>query len=198
MCCKVCIDDLTEWPGVGFIRIPCEEDPGNNRKDCFQCIGCSTNQKPLVVRGESWRNHKQTKAHSLRAHPAELPHESHGAGVIGVAPLVLATIPQPQPSAVIPVDDEISWADDVWMGNDSNLDEPYYAEDGSAIQFSAGMMYPSSGETIRYEMDQLTEELEIWGSSLAGEDFGGGVDGMGGQCEGRMNNISCFLKLMRV
>jgi len=51
-------------------------------------------------------------------------------------------------------------------------------------------MYPSVKETIRYEMDHLAEELEVWGSGLAGEEFEGEMDrSPGGQCEGRLNNL---------
>jgi len=102
---------------------------------------------------------------------------------VGVAPLVFTVVPKPQQSAAIPVDDGMLWADHVQENDSFDPDEPYRAADGSVIQFSAGLMHPSVGETIRHEMDQLAEELEAWGSGLAGEGFEG-VNGVGDQCEG--------------
>jgi len=156
---------------VGFIRIHSEEDPGNNRKDCFQCVGCSTNQKPLIIKGESLRNHRQSKGHSLRTRSAELPSRSHEAMLGDAAPLILTGIPQPQLPAAILVDHEVPWADHAWMNDSLNPDEPYHTAGGSVIRFSAGLMHPSTKETIRHEMDKLTEELEAWGSGLVGEGF---------------------------
>lgn len=143
----------------------------------------------MIVKGESWRSHAQSKAHSSRTHPAESPNRSHEAVVAGAAPLVFTGIPQPQLSAGIPVDHGRLWADHVFTDDGFNPDEPYHAADGRVIQFSAGLMYPSAEETMRCEMDRLTEELEAWGSSLAGEGFEG-VDRMEGQCEGKLNDIS--------
>ena len=144
----------------------------------------------MVVKGASWRSHKQSKVHSLRTHSAGWPGESHEAGVGGVASLVLAGIPPPQPSAAIPMDHETLRTDQISVDDGFDLDEPYRGTDGSVIQFSAGLMYPSAEETVRREMDQLTEELEAWGSGLAGEDFGGEVDGTGGQSEGMLIDTS--------
>jgi len=125
-----------------------------------------------------------SKAHSLRVHLVEPPKESHEAVLDVAAPLVFARIPQPQPSAAIPVDHKDLWVDHGGMDDSFDLDEPYHGADGSVIQFSAGLMYPSMGETIRHGMDQLVEELEAWGSGLAGEGFEG-VDEMGEQSRGR-------------
>lgn len=79
-----------------------------------------------------------------------------------------------------------------------NLDEPYHAADGSVIQFSAGLMHSSAGETIRCEMERLAEELEAWGSSLAGEGFNGRVGGIEGQLEGKLNDTLYLSKLTMV
>jgi len=124
----------------------------------------------------------QTKAHTLRTHPPE-SHQPAEVGVFGVAPLIFAPISQPQPSAAIPVDNEMLWVGCGWTNDGLDPNEPYHAADGSVIQFSAGLMYPSVGETIRHEMEHLAKGLEAWGSGLAGEDFER-VDGMGGQYEG--------------
>ena len=137
------------------------------------------------MKGESWRNHRQSKAHSLRVNLVEPPRKSHEAVLNVAAPLVFARIPQPQPSAAIPVDHKVLWVDHGGMDDSFDLDEPYHGADGSVIQFSAGLMYPSMGETIRHGMDQLAEELEAWGSGLAGEGFEGGMDEMGEQSRGR-------------
>lgn len=128
----------------------------------------------MILKGDSWRNHSQSKAHSTRTHPTELPNQSHETGVGGVAPLVFTEVPQPQSSAAIPVDHGRLWADCDGIDESFELDGPYYTADGNIIQFSAGLMYPPVEETIRCEMDNLAEELEAWGSSLAGEGFEGG------------------------
>lgn len=184
------INDLTDWPGEGFVRICCKEDPGNNRKDCFQCINCSTDQKAFLVKGESWRNHIQSKAHSLRTRHVELPTESHNTTSGSVAPLMFAAIPHSQPSAAIPMDHRVSQENSSQVDHGFNVDEPYHAADGSVLQFSTGLMYPSAEEILRCGMGQLGEELEAWGSDLAGECFEGGAYRTGGQCEGRFNSIS--------
>jgi len=152
----------------------------------------------VVLKGESWKKHRQSKVHSLRVCAAESPNRSHETGVGGVAPLVFTEIPQPQLSAAIPVDHERLWADCVGTDGGFNLGEPYHAADGSVIQFSAGLMYPSAEEGIRCEMNRLGEELEAWGSSLAGEGFEGGIDGMEDNHEGMSNDTSYLPKLIMI
>ena len=71
------------------------------------------------------------------------------------------------------MDYEILQTNHVWVNDGFDPEEPYYEADGSIVQFSAGLMYPSAKEMMRCEMDRLAEELEVWGSGLAGEDFGG-------------------------
>jgi len=141
VCYKPHTNGLTKQPMLGFIRICCEEDPGNNRKDGFQCVSCSTSQKPFIVKGESWRNHKQSKTHSLKIQPIELPEEFHEAELGGVASLILAGIPQPQPSAAIPVDHRVTWADPLWANNSSDLDEPYHAADCQEPAFTDDLKF---------------------------------------------------------
>lgn len=114
----------------------------------------------MILKGGSWRSHKQSKAHSSRVCPAESLSESCEAWVGDVAPLGFAGIPQPPPSVTIPVD-----CVQTSVGFDP--DGPYYEVDGNIVQFSASLMYPSMGETIRREVGQLVEELEVWGSGLA-------------------------------
>lgn len=130
----------------------------------------------------------------MRTCPAELCEPSEATVPVGVAPLLFAPIPHPLPSAAIPVDNEMLWVDHGWVDDSFDINKPYRAEDGSAIQFSAGLMYPSTSETIRQEMEHLVEELEAWGSGLAGGDFEVRVDGMGSQQKGKLNDTFCIPK----
>ena len=145
----------------------------------------------MVVKGESWRNHAQSKAHSSRTHSTQSLDDPHESEAPGVASLIFTEVHHPQSSVVIPAGCGGLWGDQGWIDDGLNLGRLHHPADGSLIQFSAGSMHPTTEETIRYEMDRIGEELEAWGSGLVGEGFE--EEGrMEGQCEGKLSDISYF------
>ena len=145
----------------------------------------------MVVKGESWRNHAQSKAHSSRIHSVQSLDDPPETEAHGVTPLIFTQVPHPQSSAVIPVGFERLWADLGWIDDGLILGRLHHPADGSLIQFSAGLMYPTAKEAIRCEMDRIGEELEAWGSSLVGQGFE--EEGrIADQCEGKLYGIFYF------